>query len=133
MLTNGRIVLGVEVIRGRAGYGFTISGQRPCLLSGILEGSPADLVGLKQGDRIMAINGTDVSTALHEAVVQLIGSCKGPLRLVVHADGRIMGNPILNDAKFGIGPKSGIFQKAGVLTPILGITGLNYHHLSDIK
>uniref|UniRef100_A0A665X7Z9 Regulator of G protein signaling 12a n=1 Tax=Echeneis naucrates TaxID=173247 RepID=A0A665X7Z9_ECHNA len=109
---------GVEVLRGRAGYGFTISGQRPCLLSGILEGSPADLVGLKQGDRIIAINGTDVSTALHEAVVQLIGSCKGPLQLVVHADGRIMGNPILNDAKFGICHKSGIFQKAGVLRTI---------------
>lgn len=109
---------GVEVIRGRAGYGFTISGQRPCLLSGILEGSPADLVGLKQGDHIMAINGNDVSTALHETVVQLIGSCKGPLRMVVHAEGRIMGNPILNDAKFGIGQKSGIFQKAGVLRTI---------------
>ncbi|XP_018551952.1 regulator of G-protein signaling 12 isoform X2 [Lates calcarifer] len=111
---------GVEVIRGRAGYGFTISGQRPCLLSGILEGSPADLVGLKQGDRIVAINGTDVSAASHETVVQLIGSCKGPLRLVVHADSRIMGNPILNDAKFGIGigHKSGIFQKAGVLRTI---------------
>uniref|UniRef100_A0A8C4GL11 Regulator of G protein signaling 12a n=1 Tax=Dicentrarchus labrax TaxID=13489 RepID=A0A8C4GL11_DICLA len=109
---------GVEVIRGRAGYGFTISGQRPCLLSGILEGSPADLVGLKQGDHIMAINGADVSTALHETVVQLIGSCRGPLRMVVHAEGRIMGNPILNDAKFGIGQKSGIFQKAGVLRTI---------------
>lgn len=109
---------GVEVIRGRAGYGFTISGQGPCLLSGILEGSPADLVGLKQGDHIMAIDGNDVSTALHETVVQLIGSCKGPLRMVVHAEGRIMGNPILNDAKFGIGQKSGIFQKAGVLRTI---------------
>ncbi|TDG99774.1 hypothetical protein EPR50_G00197420 [Perca flavescens] len=109
---------GVEVIRGRAGYGFTISGQRPCLLSGILEGSPADLVGLKQGDHIMAINETDVSAALHETVVQLIGSCKGPLRLVVHAASRIMGNPILNDAKFGIGQKNGIFQKAGVLRTI---------------
>ncbi|XP_044039648.1 regulator of G-protein signaling 12 isoform X2 [Siniperca chuatsi] len=109
---------GVEVIRGRVGYGFTISGQRPCLLSGILEGSPADLVGLKQGDHIMAINGTDVSTALHETVVQLIGSCKGPLQLVVHAPSRIMGNPILNDAKFGIGQKNSIFQKAGVLRTI---------------
>ncbi|XP_070849142.1 regulator of G-protein signaling 12-like isoform X1 [Chaetodon trifascialis] len=108
----------VEVIRGRTGYGFTISGQRPCLLSGILEGSPADLVGLKQGDHIMAINGTDVSAALHETVVQLIGSCKGPLRMVVRAEGRIMGNPILNDAKFGIGHKSGIYQKAGVLRTI---------------
>ncbi|CAJ1086239.1 regulator of G-protein signaling 12-like isoform X1 [Xyrichtys novacula] len=109
---------GVEVIRSRAGYGFTISGQRPCMLSGILEGSPADLVGLKQGDHIMAINGTDVSASAHETVVQLIGSCKGPLQLVVHAEGRIMGNPILNDAKFGSGRKSGIYQKAAVLRTI---------------
>ncbi|XP_060886739.1 regulator of G-protein signaling 12-like isoform X2 [Labrus mixtus] len=109
---------GVEVIRSRAGYGFTISGQRPCLLSGILEGSPADLVGLKQGDHIMAINGTDVSAAAHETVVQLIGSCKGPLQLVVLAEGRIMGNPILNDEKFNDGRKSGIYQKAPVLRTI---------------
>ncbi|XP_036967550.1 regulator of G-protein signaling 12 isoform X1 [Acanthopagrus latus] len=109
---------GVEVIRGRAGYGFTITGQRPCLLSGIMQGSPADLVGLKQGDHIMAIDGTDVSTALHETVVQLIGTCKGPLRMVVHTEGRIMGNPILNDAKFGIGQKTGVFQKVGVLRTI---------------
>ncbi|XP_034532405.1 regulator of G-protein signaling 12-like isoform X1 [Notolabrus celidotus] len=109
---------GVEVIRSRAGYGFTISGQKPCMLSGILEGSPADLVGLKQGDHIMAINGTDVSAAAHETVVQLIGSCKGPLQLVVHAEARIMGNPILNDAKFGSGRKSGIYQKAAVLRTI---------------
>ncbi|XP_058480150.1 regulator of G-protein signaling 12 isoform X2 [Solea solea] len=108
----------VEVIRGRAGYGFTISGQRPCLLSGILEGSPADLVGLKQGDQIMAINGNDVSIAVHETVVQLIGSCKGPLQLVVHSASRMLGNPILNDVKFGIGHKSGIFQKAAVLRTI---------------
>ncbi|XP_069374857.1 regulator of G-protein signaling 12 isoform X1 [Paralichthys olivaceus] len=109
---------GVEIIRGRTGYGFTISGQRPCLLSGILEGSPADLVGLKQGDRIMAINGTDVSAALHETVVQRIGSCKGPLRLVVHADSRIMGNPILHDEKFEMSNKRGFYQKAGVLRTI---------------
>ncbi|KAM9426609.1 regulator of G-protein signaling 12-like [Pholidichthys leucotaenia] len=108
----------VEVIRGRAGYGFTISGQRPCLLSGILERSPAYRVGLRQGDCILAINGIDVSIASHETVVQLIGSCKGPLRMVVHAEGRLMGNPILNDAKFGFPQKSGVFQKACVLRTI---------------
>ncbi|XP_070785845.1 regulator of G-protein signaling 12 [Enoplosus armatus] len=127
---------GVEVVRGRSGYGFTIWGQRPCLLSGILEGSPADLVGLKQGDHIMAINGTDVSTALHETVVQLIGCCKGPLQLVVHAPSRIMGNPILNDAKFGIGQKNGVFQKAGVLRTISddsSNTSLNSSHAVSAK
>ncbi|XP_029942696.1 LOW QUALITY PROTEIN: regulator of G-protein signaling 12 [Salarias fasciatus] len=107
---------GVEITRGRAGYGFTISGQRPCVLSGILEGSPADLVGLKQGDRIMAVSGTDVSAASHETVVQLIGGCKGPLPVVVLTEGRRMGNPILNNAKF-VG-KSGVYQKAGVLRTI---------------
>lgn len=108
----------IEIIRGRAGYGFTISGQRPCLLSGIQEGSPADVVGLKQGDQIMAINGTDVSVTLHETVVQLIGSCKGPLQMVVQTEGRKMKNPILNDAKFGIVQKNEIYQKTGILRTI---------------
>lgn len=108
----------VEVIRGRAGYGFTISGQRPCLLSGIQEGSPADVVGLKQGDQIMAINGTDVSVTLHETVVQLIGSCKGPLQMVVQTEGRKMKNPILNDAKFGTGQRDENHQKTGILRAI---------------
>ncbi|XP_033839598.1 regulator of G-protein signaling 12 [Periophthalmus magnuspinnatus] len=107
---------GVEVSRGRAGYGFTIAGQRPCVMSGILKGSPADLVGFKQGDRIMAIDGTDVSAASHETVVQLIGSSRGPLRLVVHTEGRIMENPILADEKFGL--KGRGFQRAGVLRTI---------------
>ncbi|KFO25724.1 Regulator of G-protein signaling 12 [Fukomys damarensis] len=35
-------VRSVEVARGRAGYGFTLSGQAPCVLSGVLRGSPAD-------------------------------------------------------------------------------------------
>ncbi|XP_024144392.1 regulator of G-protein signaling 12 [Oryzias melastigma] len=108
----------VEIIRGRAGYGFTIAGQRPCLLSGIMEGSPAYLVGLRQGDQIMSINGADVSAASHEGVVQLIGSCKGPLRLVVHTEGRVMGNPILNDAKFGFTHKGSVFQKPSVLRTV---------------
>ncbi|KAM3857343.1 regulator of G-protein signaling 12 [Diretmus argenteus] len=109
---------GVEVVRGRTGYGFTISGQGPCLLSGILEGSPADQVGLKQGDHIICVNGTDVSTASHETVVQLIGSCNGSLQLVVLAEGRTMGNAILSDAEFGNSERKVLFQKVGVLRTI---------------
>ncbi|KAM4564348.1 regulator of G-protein signaling 12 [Fundulus diaphanus] len=108
----------VEVIRGRAGYGFTITGQKPCLLSGIMEGSPAYVVGLRQGDRIMVVNGADVSAASHETVVQLIGGCTGPLRMVVLSERRIMGNPILNDAKFGFEQKGSVFQRPGVLRTV---------------
>ncbi|XP_077598256.1 regulator of G-protein signaling 12-like isoform X2 [Stigmatopora nigra] len=73
----------VEVERGRAGYGFTVSGERPCLLSGVLEGSPAHLAGLRRGQGIVAVDGADVSGATHEAVVRLIGGAEGPLRLVL--------------------------------------------------
>lgn len=126
----------VEIIRGRAGYGFTISGQKPCLLSGIMQGSPAHVVGLRQGDCIMAINGTDVSTMSHESVVQLVGSCTGPLRLVVLAERRIMGNPILNDAKFGFVQKSDVFKKPSVLRTISddsSNSSFNSNHAASTK
>lgn len=73
----------VEMARGRAGYGFTLVGQRPCLLSGIVRGSPAEVIGLRPGDRVLNVNGTDVTEAAHEVVVKLIGSSAGNLRLVV--------------------------------------------------
>ncbi|XP_016890540.1 regulator of G-protein signaling 12b isoform X5 [Cynoglossus semilaevis] len=73
----------VEVARGRTGYGFTLSGQSPCVLSCILKGSPADYVGLRSGDYILSVNDINVSKALHEDVVKLIGRCSGVLKLVI--------------------------------------------------
>jgi len=35
----------VELQRSKQGYGFTISGQQPCVLGNIIAGSPADLQG----------------------------------------------------------------------------------------
>ncbi|XP_063086337.1 regulator of G-protein signaling 12 isoform X5 [Cavia porcellus] len=73
----------VEVARGRAGYGFTLAGQAPCVLSGVIRGSPADFVGLRAGDQIFTINEINVKKASHEDVVKLIGKCSGVLRLVI--------------------------------------------------
>ncbi|XP_077575401.1 regulator of G-protein signaling 12b isoform X2 [Stigmatopora nigra] len=73
----------VEVARGRTGYGFTISGQSPCVLSCILKGSPADYVSLRSGDHILSVNDINVSNASHEDVVKLIGRCTGVLQLVI--------------------------------------------------
>ena len=75
-------VRAVEVARGRTGYGFTLSGQSPCVLSCILKGSPADYVGLRSGDYILSVNDINVSKASHEDVVKLIGRCSGLLKLV---------------------------------------------------
>uniref|UniRef100_A0A3P9JQP0 Regulator of G protein signaling 12b n=1 Tax=Oryzias latipes TaxID=8090 RepID=A0A3P9JQP0_ORYLA len=79
---HGRIHT-VEVARGRTGYGFTLTGQSPCVLSCILKGSPADYVGLHSGDYILAVNDINVSKASHEDVVKLIGRCSGVLKLVI--------------------------------------------------
>uniref|UniRef100_A0A3B4BQF2 Regulator of G protein signaling 12b n=1 Tax=Pygocentrus nattereri TaxID=42514 RepID=A0A3B4BQF2_PYGNA len=87
---NGQLpsrVRGVEVARGRAGYGFTLSGQSPCVLSCVLKGSPADYVGLRAGDQILSVNDINVSKASHEDVVKLIGRCSGVLYLVI-AEGK---------------------------------------------
>ncbi|XP_015244507.1 PREDICTED: regulator of G-protein signaling 12 isoform X2 [Cyprinodon variegatus] len=73
----------VEVARGRTGYGFTLTGQGPCVLSCILKGSPADYVGLRSGDCILSVNDINVSKASHEDVVKLIGRCSGVLKLVI--------------------------------------------------
>uniref|UniRef100_A0A8L0DUY9 Regulator of G protein signaling 12b n=1 Tax=Oncorhynchus mykiss TaxID=8022 RepID=A0A8L0DUY9_ONCMY len=80
---QGGRIRGVEVARGRAGYGFTLSGQGPCVLNCILKGSPADYVGLRSGDHILSVNDINVSGASHEDVVKLIGRCTGVLLLVV--------------------------------------------------
>lgn len=64
----------IEVSRGEHGFGFTISGQQPCILSCIVPNSPADLAGLRSGDFLIAVNGLNVSKVPHESVVQLIGS-----------------------------------------------------------
>ncbi|XP_015462793.3 regulator of G-protein signaling 12 isoform X1 [Astyanax mexicanus] len=73
----------VEMERGRAGYGFTMAGQAPCILRGIMKGSPAYSVGLRPGDYILSVNGTDVSKASHDNVVELIGSSSRSLCLLV--------------------------------------------------
>ncbi|XP_033633629.1 regulator of G-protein signaling 12-like isoform X2 [Asterias rubens] len=73
----------VEVGRGRNGYGFTMTGQHPCVLSCILPGSPSDACGLKAGDCVMAINGENVTRIGHEQIIKLIGSTSGVLRLTV--------------------------------------------------
>ncbi|GAB0088618.1 Regulator of G-protein signaling loco [Sergentomyia squamirostris] len=73
----------VEVCRSQNGFGFTISGQQPCILSCIVSNSPADVAGLRAGDFLISVNGLNVSKLPHEAVVQLIGNSSGSIRMTI--------------------------------------------------
>lgn len=78
---NGRRI--VDICRSNNGFGFTISGQQPCILSCIVPNSPADLVGLRAGHFLISINGLNVSKMPHEAIVQLINNSVGTIRLSI--------------------------------------------------
>lgn len=54
------------------GYGFFLQDQDGHYLNQISPGEPADLAGVKDNDRIVEINGTNVETATHAHVVDLI-------------------------------------------------------------
>ncbi|KAK3095660.1 hypothetical protein FSP39_017255 [Pinctada imbricata] len=73
----------VEVTRGKSGYGFTISGQNPCVLSVIVPGSPADVAGLKSGDYLVAVGNRNVTKEPHDDVVRMVGMSTGTLVLQV--------------------------------------------------
>lgn len=73
----------VDVCRSMNGFGFTISGQQPCILSCIVPNSPADTAGLRTGDFLISVNGTNVSKLPHEVVVQLINDSMGTIRLAI--------------------------------------------------
>lgn len=73
----------VEVSRGKNGFGFTISGQQPCILSCIVSGSPAESAGLRAGDYLVAVDGRSVSKMPHDDVVRLIGCSSGILKLQI--------------------------------------------------
>uniref|UniRef100_A0AAX7UFH3 Disks large homolog 1 n=1 Tax=Astatotilapia calliptera TaxID=8154 RepID=A0AAX7UFH3_ASTCA len=59
-----------EISRGSTGLGFNIVGGEDgegIFISFILAGGPADLCGeLRKGDRILSVNGVDLSSATHE-------------------------------------------------------------------
>jgi regulator of G-protein signaling len=73
----------VDVTRGKSGYGFTISGQHPCVLSVIVPESPADVAGLKTGDYVVSVNNWNVTMFPHDDVVTMVGMSVGTLTLQV--------------------------------------------------
>ncbi|XP_073898805.1 regulator of G-protein signaling 12 isoform X3 [Castor canadensis] len=122
-------VRSVEVARGRAGYGFTLSGQAPCVLSCVMRGSPADFVGLRAGDQILTVNEINVRKASHEDVVKLIGKCSGVLHMVVAegiSHGHSHGDSCSSDEE------GGLYEGKGWLRPKLDSKALGINRAERV-
>ncbi|XP_058829086.1 Na(+)/H(+) exchange regulatory cofactor NHE-RF1 [Topomyia yanbarensis] len=68
------------------GYGFNLHAEkgRPGQYIGkVDDGSPAEAAGLRQGDRIIEVNGTNITNETHKKVVELIKSISNETKLLV--------------------------------------------------
>lgn len=64
----------VHLMRGENGFGFTLRGDSPVLIAGVIPGGCAAEAGLKEGDYIILVNGKDCRWSKHAEVVQLLKS-----------------------------------------------------------
>ncbi|XP_071842213.1 rho guanine nucleotide exchange factor 11-like isoform X4 [Apostichopus japonicus] len=62
----------VIVQRDERGYGLTVSGDNPVRIQSVKPGGPASKGGVQEGDTIIKVNGTLVTSSNHAEVVKLI-------------------------------------------------------------
>ena len=68
------------------GYGFNLhaeKGKAGHFIGVVDENSPAETAGVKEGDKIIAVNGDSILDAAHQQVVSKIKSDPGSVRLLV--------------------------------------------------
>jgi Na(+)/H(+) exchange regulatory cofactor NHE-RF2 len=69
------------------GYGFNLHAQKikPGQFIGIVDaGSPAEVAGLREGDRIIEVNGSNISQENHKQVVERIKAIPNETRQGIH-------------------------------------------------
>ncbi|KAJ8246593.1 hypothetical protein GJAV_G00253220 [Gymnothorax javanicus] len=77
-----------DLTRGPSGYGYYLRSyskpkQNGHFIKDIDKGSPAEMAGLKDMDRLVAVNGDGVDDLSHEEVVDQINQCKERCSLLV--------------------------------------------------
>ncbi|XP_063106411.1 rho guanine nucleotide exchange factor 11 isoform X5 [Cavia porcellus] len=72
--TSGLVQRCVIIQKDQHGFGFTVSGDRIVLVQSVRPGGAAMKAGVKEGDRIIKVNGTMVTNSSHLEVVKLIKS-----------------------------------------------------------
>jgi protein scribble len=97
--------LEIHIERTSAGLGLSIAGGRGStpykgddegiFISRVTEGGPADLAGLRVGDKVVKVNGVSVEDADHYDAVEVLKACGAILVLVVTREvTRLVGHPV---------------------------------------
>lgn len=95
----------IHIERTSAGLGLSIAGGKGStpykgndegiFISRVTEGGPADLAGLKIGDKVLKVNGVSVIEADHYHAVDILKACGSVLVLVVQREvTRLVGHPV---------------------------------------
>ncbi|XP_073815376.1 uncharacterized protein isoform X5 [Musca autumnalis] len=98
----------IHIERTSAGLGLSIAGGKGStpfkgdddgiFISRVTEGGPADLAGLKVGDKVIRVNGIPVVDADHYQAVQVLKACGAVLVLVVQREvTRLIGHPVFSE------------------------------------
>lgn len=98
----------IHIERTSAGLGLSIAGGKGStpykgndegiFISRVTEGGPADLAGLKIGDKVLKVNGISVIEADHYHAVDILKACGSVLVLVVSREiTRLVGHPVFTE------------------------------------
>lgn len=97
--------LEIHIERTSAGLGLSIAGGRGStpfkgddegiFISRVTEGGPADMAGLRVGDKVLKVNGVSVEDADHYDAVEVLKACGAVLVLQVSREvTRLVGHPV---------------------------------------
>uniref|UniRef100_A0A182IJ87 PDZ domain-containing protein n=1 Tax=Anopheles atroparvus TaxID=41427 RepID=A0A182IJ87_ANOAO len=101
--------LEIHIERTSAGLGLSIAGGRGStpfkgddegiFISRVTEKGPADLAGLKVGDKVLKVNGISVEDADHYDAVEVLKACGAVLVLFIAREvTRLIGHPVFDES-----------------------------------
>lgn len=86
--------MGLSIAGGKGSTPFK-GNDEGIFISRVTEGGPADLAGLKVGDKVLKVNGVSVIEADHYHAVDILKACGSVLVLVVQREvTRLVGHPV---------------------------------------